>query len=189
MGKLKNMKSIILTILVLSFNITANSQVENTIYKKIIDDYVLKLRPPNIDYTLKTTLTVLEKPAYMDTLNINDFNRFKEKYEKLDKQTYIDFINKAQDNVQFEEINIPGFEFIAFKRDSVPKYKELIVKYPYWVHSILEFSNIGFNKEKDQALVYYGFNSGPGVGGGVYIVFEKRRNKWKCKKVIPAWAS
>lgn len=183
------MKSIILTIFVLSFNIAANSQVENTIYKKIIDDYVLKLRPPNIDYKLKTTLTVLEKPVYMDTLNIDDYNRFKTKYEKLDKQTFLDFINKAQENVQFEKISIPNFEFIALKRDSVPKHNELILKYPYWVYSILEFSNIGFNEEKDQALVYYGFNSGPGVGGGVYIVFEKKKNKWKEKAVIPAWAA
>jgi hypothetical protein len=183
------MKSIILTILVLSFNITANSQVENIIYEKIIDEYVLKLRPPNIDYSLKTTLTVLEKPVYMDTLNIDDYKRFKAKYEKLDRQTFLDFINKAQEDVQFEGISIPNFEIVTLKRDSIPKHKELILKYPYWIHSILEFSNIGFNEEKDQALIYYGFNSGSGVGGGVYIVFEKKKKKWKEKAVIPAWAA
>ena len=65
----------------------------------------------------------------------------------------------------------------------------LLAMYPNWNHSILEFSNIGFNEEKNQAFVYYGFDSGSGVGGGFYIIFEKKKGKWKNKAVIPAWAA
>ena len=68
-------------------------------------------------------------------------------------------------------------------------WEELRESFPNWNGSVLEFSNIGFNEEKNQALVYYGFDKGPSVGGGVYIVLEKKKKKWKCKKVIPSWAA
>lgn len=183
------MRHTLLVILALSLNTAVYSQVENIIYKKVIDEYVLNLRQPNIDYTLKTTLTVLDKPSYIDSLGVDDYARFKEKYPNLDKQTFLDFINKNQMRVQFENIHIPNIEFVVFKKDSVPKHDELILSYPYWIFSILEFSNIGFNKEHDQALVYYSFNSGAGVGGSFYMVYEKKRKKWKQKGFIPAWAS
>jgi len=173
------MTNIILTILILILNIAAFGQDKNAIYKKVVEDYTLKLLPPNADYTLKTTLIVLEKPNSMDSLDISDFARFKKKYEKLDKQTFVDFLEKTQERVQFEDIHIPNIEFIVFKSDSVPKNNELIARYPNWIFSVLEFSNIGFNKENNQALIYYSFNSGASVGGGFYMVYEKKRRKWK----------
>jgi hypothetical protein len=78
---------------------------------------------------------------------------------------------------------------ILIDTDSIPKRIDLINLYPTWIHSMIEFSNIGYNDNSDQALVYYGFDSGPGVGGGIYLIFERKRNKWKLKKVLPSWAA
>jgi hypothetical protein len=64
-------------------------------------------------------------------------------------------------------------------------YKKVIDEYVL----NLRQPNIGFNKEHNQALIYYSFNSGAGVGGGFYMVCEKKRKKWKQKGFIPAWAS
>lgn len=183
------MRSIILTLLVQLLSFSVYCQDENAVYERVVKDYVLKLRPPNIDYTLKTTITVIDTPASIDSLNISDYKRFKQKCNRLDKQTFLDFVSKSRENVHFENVNIDKIEFVVFTKDSVPKYEELILQYPHWVFSILEFSNIGFNDENNQALIYYSFNSGAGVGGGFYLVYEKKRKKWKQKGFIPAWAS
>ena len=48
--------------------------------------------------------------------------------------------------------------------------------------------NIGFNEAKTQAMVYYAYYDGV-VGGGIYIIYEKKKSKWKQVKVIPSWAA
>ncbi len=165
-----------------------NGQDECAIYKIIIEKYVLKQSPPNIDYTKKTTLTILEHPNYMNSLSMNDYERLKGKYKKLDKQTVLNFIDKAQEELRFQGVDIENIELVLLARDSVSLYADLASKYPYWSYSTLELSNIGFNKERNQAFVYYGYTKGVNSGGGVYIIFEKKRNKWKQKGVIPVWA-
>ncbi len=184
----ENMKYTFLAIFILSVNIAVYSQTENKIYKRIIDDYVLKNRQPNIKYS-STTLIVLEVPFYMKKLDVNEYSRFKEKYKKLDEQVFVDFVKRNQEDLHFESIEFSDIEIVTINKEQSKSRKELLASYPNWDGSILEFSNIGFNEEKDQAFVYYGFDSGPGVGGGVYIVFEKKRKKWKRKIVIPAWAA
>ena len=125
----------------------------------------------------------------MRKLEGKEFSRFKEKYKKLDEETFIDFIKKNQEGLQMGSDRFTAIDIVMVNQEQSKSRKELLTTYPNWNGSILEFSNIGFNGERDQAFVYYGFNSGPGVGGGIYIVFEKKKNKWKCKAVIPAWAA
>lgn len=180
-------KSIILILLLTSF--FAHGQYETEIYEKIILEYVLSLKPPNIDYSSGITLTVLRRPNYMHKLDIKDFDRFKEKYENLDLQTFTNFINNNQLDSQFEKLEMPGMELVIIENESIPSWAELNSLYPNWIFSILEFSNIGFNESKNQALVYYAFDSGSGVGGGFYMVYEKKRRKWKQQGFIPAWAA
>ncbi len=182
------MKNAILVLLIVSLNVTVYSQPENKIYKKIIHDYVLKHRQANFKYS-STKLIVLEAPIYMRKLNANEFSRFKEKYNKLDEYTFVDFVKKNQEGLNFDSSSFSGIDIIMANKEQSKNWNQLYTLHPNWNGSILELSNIGFNKEKDQAFVYYGFSSGPGVGGGIYIVFEKKREKWKTKKVIPAWAA
>ena len=182
------MKITFLAIFILSFNISANSQVESIIFKQVIDNYILKYRQPGIKNT-STTLIILETPLCMQKLESNEFSRFKEKYRKFDESTFMDFIKKNQDNFHIEKDKYSGIDIVIVSQEQSKSRKELLAIYPNWNDSILEFSNIGFNERNDQALMYYGFDSGAGIGGGFYIVFEKKKNKWKEKVVIPAWAA
>jgi hypothetical protein len=165
------------------------SQKEADIYNRIYIDYIEKQKPPNVDYTSGITLTVLKRPNYMNKLDSSDFIRFNDKYDKLELSTFISYIKESQLDLNFERIDINGAKIILLENDSIPSWLELSSIYPNWIYSIIELSNIGFNDAKDQALVYYGFNSGPGVGGGFYMVFESKGKRWKCKKVIPSWAT
>ncbi|MGD2033805.1 MAG: hypothetical protein PVF73_02040 [Bacteroidales bacterium] len=182
------MRYIIIAIFILGLNSVAFSQSENVIYKKVIDEYVLKNRQPNSNYS-SITLIVLEKPNYMRKLEVNEFSRFKGKYKKLDEGTFTDFVAKNKEGLHMGSDKYPDITIVMVNQEQSKNRKELLKTYPNWNRSVLEFSNIGFNKEKDQAFVYYGFDSGPGVGGGIYIVFEKKRKKWKRKATIPAWAA
>ena len=155
----------------------------------IINDYVTKLQQPNVDYSSKMTLTILNSPKHINQLYIDDYYKLKENYKKLDKETFLDYLENNKEFLHYENIDMKGIEVIVLDNDSSPNKNFLTIKYPNWIHSILEFSNIGFNKTHNQALVYYGFYSGPNVGGGLYIIFEKKGRKWKRKKVIPAWAA
>jgi hypothetical protein len=170
-------------------SLLANSQNDEEIYKLVIIDFVYKQKQPNIDYSQGLTIIVRDTPVYMNKLNANDFTRFIEKYNNLDRQTFKEFIDRNQVGIQFGKLKLPGNEIVMIKNEPKPNWQELIEKYPNWIHSIIELSNIGYNEEKNQALIYYGFDSGPGVGGGFYVIYEYNGRKWKCKKVIPSWAA
>ena len=182
------MKHPFLIIFALCLNITAYCQDESVIYKKIIDEYPLKYKQPSTKKSF-VTLIVLEVPLYLRKIEITEFSRFKESYKKLDEKTFLDFIKKNQKSTNMDNFKFPDVDIVVVNQEQSKRKKELLTMYPNWNHSILEFSNIGFNEEKNQAFVYYGFDSGSGVGGGFYIIFEKKKGKWKNKAVIPAWAA
>jgi hypothetical protein len=60
--------------------------------------------------------------------------------------------------------------------------------FPNFHKGFLEFSNIGYNKSKTQAMIYYGYHYGI-MGGGIYLIYEKKKKGWKNIKVITAWAA
>jgi hypothetical protein len=164
------------------------SQNEQEIYSEIISEFVIKNKPSGLDYSTGITLIVLEKPKYLNIPGEFDYPRFKEQYSHLNPLTFKDFINKNQTVLHFDDIKLKNVNVVILGRDSIPDRTKLFAGYPNWIPSILEFSNIGFNEQMNQAMVYYGSSSGPGVGGGIFIIFEKNGKSWKYKKIIPAWA-
>ena len=87
-------------------------------------------------------------------------------------------------NIEYSDIKI-----VIINQEQSKNWKELSATYPDWNFSILEFSNIGFNEDKTQAFVYYGFDKGALTATGGYFIFEKKRGKWKIKACIPSWSS
>jgi hypothetical protein len=128
-------------ILCLFLSTSAFCQHDSVIYNMIIEEYVLNLRPPNIDYSTKTTITVLKSPRYLSQLTNEDFPRFKEKYDKLNKQTFNGFVKKIQDKIQLDNYNFTNIDVILIDTDSIPKRIDLINLYPTWIHSMIEFNN------------------------------------------------
>ena len=197
------MKYILLAILILQVNISTYCQDEIIIYKKIINEYTLKNKQKNLKET-SITLIIIEMPRYMRKLDDNEFSRHKRKhYKNLDEKIFVDFIKMNQEGLNIEyfvKMNQEGIEnsnysdvnIVIINQEQSKNREELLTRYPNWAWNllILEFSNIGFNENKTQALVYYGFDGGGyGIGGGFYIIFEKKRGKWKRKGVMPAWAA
>jgi hypothetical protein len=66
-------------ILTLFLSNLAFSQIEKEIYENVITEYVSKLRQPNIDYSKGIVLVVLDSPANMRKVGIEEYTNFKGK--------------------------------------------------------------------------------------------------------------
>lgn len=170
----------------LIFNSNSFSQNYSDIYCSVFKDIVFK------DYknkkNIKHTFIILEKPNYLKEIEEKDFERFKSFFKNLDEYMFLDFIKENREELDIGHIEKLDYNIVFLDKEKVYDRKQLLAKYPDWNLSILEFSNIGFNKEKNQAIVYYGFESVSGVGGGTYLVYKKKGKKWKLKKIIPSWS-
>lgn len=53
----------------------------------------------------------------------------------------------------------------------------------------VDFSRVGFNKDKTQALVYFGNQSYYTAGAGYYIMLSKEEEEWKIVDRVMVWIS
>jgi len=164
------------------------SQPESIIYNTVICEYVLKEHNKGSNSS-STTLLVLESPKYMKQPRSVDFDHFIKEYKKLEKETFNNFLVKNVTNINLKNEDFSRENMVTISHNQSTHRKDLLVKYPNWNTWILEFSKVGFNQDMNQALLYYGFDGGPGIGGGIYIILKKKRNKWKIVETVPAWAS
>lgn len=92
---------------------------------------------------------------------------------KFDKKLNVTFIDNKEITALFKSHT--GWD------DFYKKYNNAI--------GIIEFSRIGFNKSKTQALIYYSKVSGFSNGYGNYIFYEKINGKWIKVLEVMAWIS
>lgn len=175
-----------IVLLTLIFNLNSFSQNYSNIYSSVFKDIVLK------DYknekNVKHTFIILEKPNYLIDIKEEDYERFKSFFKNLDKYMFLDFIKENKKSLDTRYIEELDYNIIFLDKKGDYDREQLLAKYPDWNLYLLEFSNIGFNKEKNQAMIYYGFESMSVVGGGVYLIYKKKGKKWKLRKIISSWS-
>ena len=161
-------------------------QSEIEIFTRVLNDYTSKMHfkgtQPN------TIILVLSKPKYQSKLDEKDYPRFNVKYKKLEKGTFDNYILKQGSELGFDSIKLIDATALLINIDTCLNAKQLLSTYPTWDHYFYELSSVGFNDKRTQAIVYYGY-SGLSIGGGIYIIYQKKKNKWRELKTIPAWAS
>lgn len=54
---------------------------------------------------------------------------------------------------------------------------------------ILQISEIGFNKEKDKAILYYDWLCGGHCGNGNLAILKKEESIWKIEEILNLWIS
>ena len=182
------MKSLFWLTSIIFFSINSYSQVETEVYRQFAKSYILKHLPPNINSDTIITIIVQKKPSEWEELNYYSPTRLKDKYKKIEIETLEDFAIKKKEPFESEYFNVPGLELRIFEEDSLPSWEEIYDTYPNAILHYYRFTKIGFNKEKTQAIFYYGYVFG-GLGGGGYLVYNKKRKKWKFKEYIPVWAA
>lgn len=68
------------------------------------------------------------------------------------------------------------------------KWKEFYERYPN-SPGMISLSRVGFNSDKDQALVYVGNSCGGLCGKGYYVMLMKSDRVWKVQKEMLLWVS
>lgn len=179
----------ILTILLLNIHAFCQSQVEKEVYKQVLEEFVLSKLLPNSGNTEIDTILVRKKPWHNIPWDKDSYSWVKSQYKKLEIQTFLDFVSKAKTEFEVSNLSFPNIKVTVVEKDFASKWNITAEDYPSNYTGILEFSNIGFNETKTQAILYYGYIFGPMVGGGVYFIYKKKKNRWKRKKTLPAWAS
>jgi hypothetical protein len=95
--------------------------------------------------------------------------------EKLVSDKKYVFLSKSDENSIFSGKGIYG-------------WSQFDEKFPRST-GIIGFSNVGFNQDRKQALVYVTRSCGGKCGEGDYVLMEKENNVWKIKNVCNTWVS
>lgn len=71
------------------------------------------------------------------------------------------------------------------------KYYDMDLFFKKHPHSrgILSFSNIGFSKDRQQALVYFSYYCGSLCAGGSFMILQKKNGKWGVVRENQLWVS
>jgi hypothetical protein len=180
-----------LTTLVLLFTILVDSsaQTDKDVLKQVLFDFALKDRQSKTGDLSPTTLIILTKPSYDIKVKSTDFEKYKRSYKKLDRLTFEDFVIKSQEDLIFSIDTIANLQTVLLDKSSFKNLGDLYKLYPNLYLGLLELTNVGFNPTRTQAFVYYGYQGGPMTGGGIYVVYIKKKTRWKVAKTIGVWAS
>lgn len=178
-----NMKTLIL-LLGLSMFISLTGKAQNKENTEIYISVLLGLKKydnPMITFLLK------EKSSQDNA----SYKWMKGIYNDLDSTTISDFKEKNKTQICFDSIFAPTIkkivseeEIAEFNLNKKKGWADLSKNYPKFP-KFLQFSSIGFNNDKTQAIVCY-FASGESTNSteGYYIILEKREDKWEIARKI-----
>ena len=113
----------------------------------------------------------------------------------LSKATFDDFLTNNESRILLKDsFTLPVKRvFISDEElNSILKSKlyweAFYKKYPN-SQGVMTLSNVGFDAQKKQALVYISNTRGSLDAIGIYVVLEKQNNVWRVKENYAAWAS
>jgi uncharacterized protein YrzB (UPF0473 family) len=107
------------------------------------------------------------------------FSNFDEKNKKKQKLT-----NNFNSTVKTVMISIKDEENLLRGNQRAKAYQKYANAYTF-----IQFSRVGFNKEHNKAILYYGTTCGPLCGGGNNVFLEKVNGKWIIKHTVGLWVS
>lgn len=150
-------------------NETSHLVIKKQTYSEIIEGIAVKY---------------ITKKLSLDTKIIEDYN----KQNRLESEIQNQFklrskITLVGDEIQ-EILKRPQTENELIEAKSWENFRQ-----KYQTTSLLTLSRVGFNEEKNKALVVYGYQSGWLGGEGTFYLLTKKNNSWKIKKKVRAWIS
>jgi hypothetical protein len=75
-----------------------------------------------------------------------------------------------------------------FSGDVIKGWEEFYTKNP-GATGILRFSGVGFNSERNEALMYVEHGSGATAGKGDYVLLTKSEKGWKVERMMILWVA
>lgn len=191
------MRKLILWIFILNpCFIFSQTETKYDIYSQIIKNYFIK------DFNL----IAVEGLTSMGMVNVDklEYKYFKQNLKELKYTTFINFKNenKNRDTIKCKfskDLKVIILSSLAI--DSVFKVEHhldnmlILNPWEYFyekygkTQGLMGFSKIGYNEEFNQALLYFGNQSGGDAGFGYYVLLIKENDIWTEKASLMAWFS
>ena len=165
-------------------------EIVNRIIDSVADGNDSILLKENLSLTSYSSRSAAEEAASTGAFIKEQFGEINDEVlgnfiQENSKKMTLDDASKFNDNCiwysifKSENIDSQGkFDVWTAARDHLKNFK-----------AIMEFSKVGFNSEKNLALVYVGIRRGPMSGHGDYLYMRKEKSEWVIIKVIGRWES
>ena len=154
------------------------------VQRLVIDDYTPSpKRDPFIGFIAGMTFSGAKRPEVQPE-TAKDFDAKNKESFALEKKFSLTLPYVLVSESDLREI---------FRRDakgyiSEGAWRRFYEKYP-GAQGIMSLSRVGFNRTKDQALVYVANQSSLLGGSGSFLVLSKRNGKWEIQKEALIWIS
>lgn len=151
-----------------------------TIYRIVLDSLVLREGMERIVFTDSTDLFQHSEEILVSMPTLDSF-------------TLIDFLRQNQNSTPFRMIPDLGIEQILMSRK---EFQNILIqggwelfrqRYPH-SNGLIGMSNIGMNKDLNQALVYFSQQWDYLAGHGI-LVFLTKHGEWQITQAITIWIS
>lgn len=125
------------------------------------------------------------------------FRQITLKLPTLQKATFSDFRDRNRQPHRLDETINLSIKYVLISKEEENEllyragggsWLSFYKKYPK-SQGITTLSGVGFNPERDQALVYVGNRSGPKTGTGYYVLLARENGNWVIKDRYGAWLS
>ena len=115
----------------------------------------------------------------------DDIDYIKGHFPDLNDDTIENYLTINQHKIEL--LDIPDLEVTCYliDQENANQWKEL---YPN-ADALIHFSQVGFNTNKDQGLVYFSDYSAPLCASGNLIFLKKENDGWTIKKSLMLWIS
>jgi len=170
-----------------STNGVGETEEELAVYASLLEGYAAEL----IVITDKTGLDIVSGEEELD----ETLDYVKQGMPELEQETIDDFKNKNKESYSLKEDMDIGVDYLLISEEEIENifqsatgWDDFYEKYPN-SQGTMTLSKVGFNSEKDQALVYVGNQSHWLAGAGYYVLLVKENGDWIVKESIMTWIS
>ena len=118
----------------------------------------------------------------LKTLSRDTYSDFERKNKKSEK------VNKVAINAEIFYIS-KSYENKLFDKESLEhQWDNFYIQFAN-AQGISSLSKVGFNKHRDQALMYVDYQSHNLDGRGIYILYKKLNDQWLIESITTVWIS
>lgn len=189
----------------ISFVSISQNNIEFSIFESIINsqfgeryDTIFRKngKVKKIEYKKPPALIIKKKTgAFLFDKNRESLESIKRYYlRNIDSTMYSNFVENISEPIEISNLNLGERKLNYKTQEDLDKlfnnggWENLNKIYGNDV-CIINFSRVGFNKDKSRAFVYYTVAKGYLSGGGYYVVLEFKNSKWIILEKRMIWVS
>ena len=166
----------------------------NEIYRLLIQDQLKSKRPVKfvVLWAETTTYNMVVDDSQPEWKHAEAFhNMVKAAMPEAESQTLDNYLLRNTSPEQLKVWNL-DIDYALLSKSEFPDDDNFWLRFSQRFpnsSSLLSFSNVGFNDQHDQALVYVTRTCGGLCGGGGYVLLKKVNGKWEIQNEQTIWIS